>query len=199
MTKKIFSLAMKLGATLGIFAAIFVIRPSMATAQERPHPASAGFSFAVYGDSRSMMYLPYKSDQEADARRLMVDMFELVLSRKASEAVVKKHVKLTYDPATHELVQMVMPFMTPSEVTTLMMRKGWVTEASVEDVKLLPGVHRTMYLSQGGDWVAREIVNNVKSGRAKFVLSTGDLVWGGMQGSRPSDNPYWKLVNDDLV
>ena len=24
-----------------------------------------GFSFAVYGDSRSMMYLPYKPEQEA--------------------------------------------------------------------------------------------------------------------------------------
>lgn len=199
MTKKTISLATKLTATLVAFAAILVIQPSIATTQETSHPANAGFSFAVYGDSRSMMYLPYKSDQEADARRLMVEMFELVLSRKAAEAVVKKHVKLTYDPASHELVQMVMPFMTPSEVTTLMMHKGWVTEASVEDIKLLPGVHRTMYLSQGGDWVAREIVNDVMSGRAKFVLSTGDLVWGGMQGSTPSDNPYWKLVNDDVV
>lgn len=148
MTKKTISLATKLTATLVAFAAILVIQPSIATTQETSHPANAGFSFAVYGDSRSMMYLPYKSDQEADARRLMVEMFELVLSRKAAEAVVKKHVKLTYDPASHELVQMVMPFMTPSEVTTLMMHKGWVTEASVEDIKLLPGVHRTMYLSQ---------------------------------------------------
>jgi hypothetical protein len=28
--------------------------------------ADGGFSFAVYGDSRSMFYLPYKSDQEAE-------------------------------------------------------------------------------------------------------------------------------------
>ena len=41
--------------------------------------ADKGFSFAVYGDSRSMMYLPYKQDEEAQARELMVDMFELVL------------------------------------------------------------------------------------------------------------------------
>ena len=185
MTKKTISLATKLTATLVAFAAILVIQPSIATTQETSHPANAGFSFAVYGDSRSMMYLPYKSDQEADARRLMVEMFELVLSRKAAEAVVKKHVKLTYDPASHELVQMVMPFMTPSEVTTLMMHKGWVTEASVEDIKLLPGVHRTMYLSQGGDWVAREIVNEVMSGRAKFVLSTGTWSGVGCRGPRP--------------
>jgi hypothetical protein len=38
-----------------------------------------------------------------------------------------------------------MPFDTASEVTTLKFDKGWVTEASVEDVKLLPGVHRTMF------------------------------------------------------
>jgi hypothetical protein len=46
--------------------------------------------------------------------------------------VVQKHVKLTYDPATKELVQIVMPFDTASEVTTLTLDKGWVTEASVE-------------------------------------------------------------------
>ena len=63
--------------------------------------------------------------------------------------MVQKDVKLTYDPATKELVQMVMPFMTASEVTTLKFDKGWVTEASVEDMKLLPGVSRTMYPSAG--------------------------------------------------
>ena len=80
------------------------------------NPASSGFSFDVYGDSRSMMYLPYKADQEADARKLMVDMFELVLPEKVSEAVVEKDVKLIYDPSNRELVQMVMPFDTRSEV-----------------------------------------------------------------------------------
>jgi hypothetical protein len=65
-----------------------------------------GFSFAVYGDSRSMMYLPYKADQEAEARQLMVDIFELVLPAKVSQAVVDKNVKLTYDPVTKELVQL---------------------------------------------------------------------------------------------
>jgi hypothetical protein len=48
-------------------------------AQEKSKTAKAGFSFDVYGDSRSMMYLPYKQDQEAEARKLIVDMFELVL------------------------------------------------------------------------------------------------------------------------
>jgi len=190
--------ALKIRSILVALAAMLVLQPLNAVAQQA-RPTDAGFSFAVYGDSRSMMYLPYKADQEADARRLMVDMFELVLPRKVSEAVVEKDVKLIYDPATHELVQMVMPFMTPSEVTTLTLDKGWVTGASVEDVKLLPGVHRTMYELPGGEWVAREIVQSVKNGRVKFVLSTGDLVWWGLQGSTPSDNPYWKLVNDDVM
>jgi hypothetical protein len=177
-----------------------------AQAEPPATPNSAGqrqtaqaFSFAVYGDSRSMMYLPYQSDQEPHARQLMVDMFALVLPEKVSEAVVNKHVKLTYDPATHELVQMVMPFDTASEVTTLTLDKGWVTEASVEDVKLLPGVRRTMFRLAGGEWVAREVVNDVQRGRAKFLLNTGDMVWWGRQGHKPSDNPYWSLVNDAVL
>jgi hypothetical protein len=157
------------------------------------------FSFAVYGDSRSMMYLPYKRDQEPEARKLMVDIFALVLPEKVSEAMVTKHVKLTYDPVTNELIQITMPFDTASEVTTLKVDKGWVTEASVEDVKLLPGVQRTMFRLEGGEWVAREFVKDVQSGRAKFVLNTGDMVWWGQQGSKPSDNPYWKLVNEDVL
>ena len=94
---------------------------------------------------------------------------------------------------------MVMPFMTASEVTTLKFDKGWVTEASVEDVKLLPGVSRQMFRLEGGDWVTREMVRDVQQGRAKFILSTGDLVWWGKQGNKPSDSPYWKLVNNEVL
>jgi hypothetical protein len=47
------------------------------------------------GNSRPMMYLPYKSDQEADARQLMVDVFDLVLPEKVSEEVLKKAKKGT--------------------------------------------------------------------------------------------------------
>jgi hypothetical protein len=51
-----------------------------------------------------------------------------------------------------------MPFMSRSEVMTLSVDQGWVTRASVEDVRLLPGVHREIFQSEGGDWVSREIV-----------------------------------------
>jgi hypothetical protein len=84
-------------------------------------------------------------------------------------------------------------------VSYLTVDKGWVTEASVEDVKLLPGVRRTMFRLHGGDWVAREVVKDIQSGRAKSLLSTGDLVWWGKQGTKPSENPYWKLVNEDVL
>jgi len=181
-----------------LLAALAPQRPA-AMAQEVSGPIKSGFSFAVYGDSRSMMYLPYRSDQKADARQVMVEMFELVFPRKVAEVVVKRDVKFIYDPATHELAQVVMPFMTKSEVTTLTLDKGWVTKASVEDVKLLPGVHRTMFELQGGEWVAREVAQCIKSGRAKFILHTGDLVWWGEQAAVPSENPYWKLVDDDVI
>ena len=181
--------------------AIFVVPVLMqfAIAQKAESAAKSGFSFAVYGDSRSMMYLPYKQDEEAEARKLMVDMFELVLPAKVAPEVVAKDVKLIYDPSTKELVEMIMPFDTASEVTTLKFDKGWVTEASVEDVKLLPGVSRTMFRLEGGDWVAKEVVENIKSGRAKFIVNTGDLVWWGRQGDKPSDNPYWKLANEHVL
>jgi hypothetical protein len=47
---------------------------------------------------------------------------------------------------------------------TLSVDQGWVTQATVEGVKLLPGVHRKMFQLQGGDWVAREIVGHVQAG-----------------------------------
>ena len=65
-----------------------------AIGQNSDSKANSGFSFDVYGDSRSMMYLPYKQDQEAEARKLMVDMFELVLPARVADAVVQKDVKL---------------------------------------------------------------------------------------------------------
>jgi hypothetical protein len=161
--------------------------------------ASTGFTFDVYGDSRSMMYLPYKASQEADTRKLMVDMFDLVLPEKYAEGLVDKYVKLIYDPTNHELVQIVMPFDTRSEVTTLTFDKGWVTSASVEDVKLLPGVRRTMFRLEGGQWVTREVVRDIRTGNAKFLLNTGDMVWWGRQGDKPSDNPYWTLVDKEVL
>ena len=178
----------------------------VAGGRDQPHGRQAkrrnevrpGFSFAVYGDSRPMMYLPTRR-AKPDVSKLLSDLFGLVMPEKVAEELVKKDVKLIFDPVTKELIQIVMPFMTKSEVMTLTVDKGWVTEASVEDVKLLPGVRRTIFRLQGGEWVAREIVRDVQSGRAQFVVSSGDVVWWGNQGRTVADSPYWKRVNDTML
>lgn len=126
-------------------------------------------------------------------------MFGLVMPERVAEEVVKRDVKMIFDPSTKELIEIIMPFMTKSEVMTLKVDKGWVTEASVEDVKLLPGVHRTMFRLQGGEWVTREIVKDVNAGRAEFIVNSGDVVWWGNQGLTVDDSPYWKRVNDTLL
>src|SRR5580658_498238 len=190
---------MRFGSIPALLVAALGLQPLTVNAQQASQAVDSGFSFDVYGDSRSMMYLPYRQDQEAEARQLMVDIFDLVLPERVADAVVQKDVKLIYDPSNKELVQVVMPFATASEVTTLKLDKGWVTEASVEDTKLLPGVSRTMFQLEGGEWVAREVVKDVKNGNARFILNTGDLVWWGNQGDKPSDNPYWKLVNENVL
>jgi len=191
---------------IGAFAAMPVV-PSLfrlfgstahAQTQQTQMSAGKGFSFAAYGDSRPMMYLPSK-EGNPDLTQLFVEMFGLVMPEKIAEEVVKRDVKLTFDPVTHELIQIVMPFESKSEVMTLTVDEGWVTEASVEDVKLLPGVHRTMFRLQGGDWVAREIVKDVQSGRAEFVVSSGDVVWWGNQGLTATESPYWNRVNDTML
>jgi Calcineurin-like phosphoesterase len=195
--------ARKLTAFLLIYiGAVTFLSTGCATnspAGQNTKAATPGFSFAVFGDSRTMMYLPHRSDQKADAVNYMVDMFELVMPEKVAREAVAQAVKLTYDPASGELVQIVMPFMTKSEVTTLTVDQGWVTEASVEDVKLLPGVRRIMFRLAGGDWVTHELVKAVKSGQADFALHTGDWVWWGKQGGKPSENPYWSRVKEVLL
>jgi predicted phosphohydrolase len=168
------------------------------TTAQAPVSTGDGFSFAAVGDTRPMMYLPLKEGQP-DLSKFFVEMFGLVMPEKVAEAVVAKDVKMIFDPVTKDLIKVVMPFASKTEVMTLTLDKGWVTEASVEDVKLLPGVHRTMFRLQGGEWVAREIVKDVQSGRARLVVNTGDAVWWGNQGMTISDSPYWKRVNDTML
>lgn len=160
--------------------------------------ASGAFSFAACGDSRPMMYLPY-NEGKPDLVKLFVEMFGLVMPERVAEEVVKRDVKMIFDPATKDLVEVIMPFMSKTEVMTLSIDKGWVTRATVEDVKLLPGVHREMFQLEGGDWVAREIVGHVQAGRAKFVVNSGDVVWWGNQGLSINDSPYWKRLYDTTL
>ena len=191
----------KVCSMLFAFIAVFALVAAPAAAAEKDTAAkkpAPGFSFVAVGDSRPMMYLPPKGSKP-DLVKLFVEMFGLVMPEKVAEAVVQKDVKMIFDPATKELINIIMPFMTQTEVMTLTVDKGWITEASVEDVKLLPGVHRTMFRLSGGDWVAREIVKDVRSGRARFVVNSGDVVWWGNQGRTINDSPYWKRVNDTML
>jgi hypothetical protein len=185
---------------LSAVAALPALSAPLLASAARAQGASAqgGFSFAAVGDTRPMMYLP-ETAGEPDLVKFFVEMFGLVMPDQVAEEVVKKYVRLTFDPDTKELIQVVMPFMTKTEVMTLTVDKGWVTEASVEDIKLLPGVHRTMFRLQGGEWVAREIVKDVSAGRARFVINSGDVVWWGNQGRTVDDSPYWKRVNDTML
>jgi hypothetical protein len=48
---------------LSTLALLPVLQPRTAAAQQAARGTNRAFSFAVYGDSRSMMYLPYKSNQ----------------------------------------------------------------------------------------------------------------------------------------
>jgi hypothetical protein len=126
-------------------------------------------------------------------------MFGLVLPQRVAEAVVKRDVKMIFDPVSKNLIQIDMPLYTASEHTRLTLRDGWITEASVEDVKLLPGVRKTIFRLEGGAWVAREIVRHVRADQARFVIDSGDVVWWGNQGRTVADSPYWKRVNDTML
>jgi hypothetical protein len=82
---------------LSTLALLPAFQPQAAMAQQAPPAASSVFSFAAYGDSRPMMYLPVK-DGQRDLTKLFVEMFGLVMPRKIAEAVVKRDVKMIYDP-----------------------------------------------------------------------------------------------------
>ncbi len=186
-------------ACVGLFAVVLNGCARDSTARQSAPAASFPFSFAVFGDSRTMMYLPHRSEQKAEAANLIAEMLELEMPPKEAKEVVEKYVKLDYDPTSGELTKLVMPFMTKSEVMTVTMDSGWATEASVEDVKLQPGVHYTMYRIKGGDWVTAGVLKALTGGQADFALHTGDWVWWGKQGPSPSDNPYWQRVDERFL
>src|SRR5262247_2302659 len=139
-TTRVYSVLLALVAVLVVVAAP-AVAAEKGTAANKP---ARGFSFVAVGDSRPMMYLPPK-DGKPDLVKLFVEMFGLVMPEKVAEAVVARDVKMIFDPVTKELTQVVMPFMSRSEVMTLSVHQGWVTRATVEDVKLLPGVHREIF------------------------------------------------------
>ena len=76
--------------TISILVSFVVaLQPQAATAQQTKPAAGYGFSFAAYGDSRPMMYLPPK-DGQPDLVKLFVEMFGLVMPEKIAEEVVPR-------------------------------------------------------------------------------------------------------------
>jgi len=181
--------------TVATLAVLVTIGCGMLAAQT----TEAGFSFAAYGDARTMIYIPYDQDHEAEARHLLAGMFNLVMPQKAAEDMVAKSIQLRYDPVTHELLGLTEPYMSSSEVAHLRIDKGWVTEAAVEDTKLAPGVWIPFYRSIALDWVASGVVKSIQSGRADFAVNAGDIVWWGLQGKTVFDSPYWKKMDKDVL
>ena len=180
-------------------AATFVLVMLIGCGRLAAQTPDAGFSFAAYGDARTMIYIPYDQDHEAEARHLLAGMFNLVMPEKAAEDVVAKSIHLRYDPVTHELTGLTEPYMSSGEVAHLRIDKGWVTEAAVEDVKLNPGVWYPFYRMMALDWVADGVVKSVQSGRADFVVNAGDIVWWGLQGQTVFDSPYWKRMDKNVL
>src|SRR3984957_10037931 len=102
---------------LTTLAALPALSGSLLTCPVRAQstPAQGGFSFAAVGDTRPMMYLP-PSAGDPDLVKLFVEMFGLVMPDRVAEEGVKKYERMTFDPGTKELIQVVMPFMTKTEV-----------------------------------------------------------------------------------
>ena len=73
--------------------------PTPARAQTQTTSAGKGFSFAAYGDWWPTTYLPSK-EGNPDLNQLFVETFGLVMPEKIAAAVVKKDVKLIFDPAS---------------------------------------------------------------------------------------------------
>jgi hypothetical protein len=164
-------------------------------ASPAPAKVDEGFTFVAYGDSRTMIYIPYGKGDEDKIHAELVRTFALILGETVAEGIVKKDVKLTFDSKTGALTGVEMPFLTRSEAARLSFHDGWVIEASVEDVKLLPGVRTVIYRNYGGDWVGRSVANEVESGAAKFIVNAGDFVWWGVQGRTIHDSSYLKHMN----
>lgn len=91
---------------LSAFAALPALSAPLLAGPARAQSASTqgGFSFAAVGDTRPMMYLPPNAG-EPDLVKFFVEMFGLVMPDRVAEEVVKKYVRMTFDPQTKELIQ----------------------------------------------------------------------------------------------
>ncbi len=124
-------------------------------------------------------------------------MFGLVMPERVAEEVVKRDVKMIFDPVTNELIEVVMPFMSRSEVMTL----------SVDQVGLpVPRsrMSNCFPVCTGKCFVLKpaigSLVRSCSTCRpvARNSLSTAATSSGGVIRS-VKDSPYWKRLNDSML
>lgn len=72
-------------------------------ASPAPAQVDEGFTFVAYGDSRTMIYIPYGKGDEDKIHAELVRTFALILGETVAEGIVKKDVKLTFDSKTGAL------------------------------------------------------------------------------------------------
>jgi hypothetical protein len=63
-------------------------------ASPAPAQVDEGFTFVAYGDSRTMIYIPYGKGDEDKIHAELVRTFALILGETVAEGIVKKDVKL---------------------------------------------------------------------------------------------------------
>lgn len=149
-----------------------------------PHLAAAAgesFSFLVVGDTRTEPYLTGGPAEEAQIRAVLQE-------RYFSEA---KTAKLTFDPATTELVE-VEYGEKPS--TTMSYKDGWPRFI----VNKEKGKSLVVMRDGGRKWVFNRIVSAMDRG-ASFIVHGGDIPLFGFQGKSLAESPYWQLFEDELL
>jgi hypothetical protein len=152
---------------LSALAALPALSAPLLASSARAQSAATqgGFSFAAVGDTRPMMYLP-PSAGEPDLVKFFTEMFGLVMPDRVAEEVVKNYVRMTFDPDTKELIQVVMPFMTKTEVMTLTVDKGWVTGPRSRTSSCFPAsIARCSGSRAASGWRARSSRTSMRGAR----------------------------------
>jgi hypothetical protein len=83
-------------SVLFAFVALLPLQPQAGTAQQTKEAADSAFSFAAYGDSRPMMYLPYKEGQPG-LNKMFVELFGLDRGQRGARADLTDYAPTDHD------------------------------------------------------------------------------------------------------
>lgn len=156
-------------------------------AQER----EKGFSFVVFGDSRSPGYIPYGKAQEGHIR----DSLKQILLYTSGSSTAVDEIKLDFKK-NGELKRVILP-LGQGIVQTHYYEKGW------PDLIVRGGT--VVMRSKGREWVFKNVVRALKQGEKNpqkgpsFCLNTGDMVYWGLQGTSLEESPYWQQFYNEFL